>query len=80
MYGANVDLYQKARVFQNCFLCSACILFFQWSLELQDQEKVFLQQSNQVNAWDRMLADSGEKVSNYITPDRLWCDISFIYY
>ena len=35
---------------------------------------MFLQQSNQVNAWDRMLADSGEKVSNYITPDCLWCD------
>ena len=53
--------------------------FFQWSLELQDQEKVFLQQSNQVNAWDRMLADSGEKVSNYITPDRLWCGIYLVY-
>ena len=25
---------------------------------------MFLQQSNQVNAWDRMLADSGEKVSS----------------
>ena len=37
-------------------------VIFQWSVELQDQEKVFLQQANQVNAWDRTLADSGEKV------------------
>ena len=34
----------------------------QWSLELQDQETVFLEQSNQANTWDKMLADSGEKV------------------
>ena len=34
----------------------------QWSVELEDQEKVFLQQAQLVNTWDRMLADNGEKV------------------
>ena len=34
----------------------------QWSVELEDQEKVFLQQAQLVNTWDRMLAENGEKV------------------
>ncbi|GAB1609992.1 nuclear pore glycoprotein p62-like, partial [Argonauta hians] len=33
-----------------------------WSLELEEQEKAFLQQATQVNAWDRLLLDNGEKI------------------
>ena len=33
-----------------------------WTLELEEQEKIFLQQATQVNAWDRLLIDNGEKV------------------
>ncbi len=34
-----------------------------WTLELEEQEKIFLQQATQVNAWDRLLIDNGEKVT-----------------
>ena len=33
-----------------------------WTLELEEQEKIFLQQATQVNAWDRLLMENGEKV------------------
>ena len=33
-----------------------------WTIELEEQEKIFLQQATQVNAWDRLLIDNGEKV------------------
>jgi len=33
-----------------------------WTLELEEQEKVFLNQATQVNAWDRLLMDNGEKI------------------
>ena len=33
-----------------------------WTLELEEQEKVFLNQATQVNAWDRMLVGNGEKI------------------
>ena len=33
-----------------------------WTIELEEQEKMFLQQATQVNAWDRLLIDNGEKV------------------
>ena len=29
---------------------------------MEEQEKIFLQQATQVNAWDRLLIDNGEKV------------------
>ena len=35
-----------------------------WSVELQEQEKIFIQQATQVNAWDRLLIDNGEKVAS----------------
>lgn len=38
-------------------------MVLQWSLELADQEKVFLQQAKQIKVWDRSLADSADKVS-----------------
>lgn len=37
-------------------------LINKWSLELEDQEKHFLHQATQVNAWDRTLIENGEKV------------------
>ena len=33
-----------------------------WTLELEEQEKVFLNQATQVNAWDRMMVNNGEKI------------------
>ncbi|XP_073429167.1 uncharacterized protein [Dendrobates tinctorius] len=38
-------------------------LINKWSLELEDQEKHFLQQATQVNAWDRTLISNGEKIT-----------------
>ena len=35
---------------------------FQWALELADYEKTFLDQAAQVNSWDRLLMENGEKV------------------
>jgi nuclear pore complex protein Nup62 len=34
-----------------------------WTIELEEQESIFLEQATQVNAWDRLLIDNGEKVS-----------------
>lgn len=34
-----------------------------WTIELEEQEAIFLEQATQVNAWDRLLIDNGEKVS-----------------
>lgn len=39
-------------------------LINKWSLELEDQERHFLQQATQVNAWDRMLIENGEKITS----------------
>ena len=33
-----------------------------WTLELEEQEKIFLNQATQVNAWDRLLVGNGEKI------------------
>ncbi|CAI9743494.1 Hypothetical predicted protein [Octopus vulgaris] len=33
-----------------------------WMLELEEQEKAFLQQATQVNAWDKLLLNNGDKI------------------
>ncbi|XP_011498286.1 PREDICTED: nuclear pore glycoprotein p62 [Ceratosolen solmsi marchali] len=33
-----------------------------WTLELEEQEKVFVNQATQINAWDRLLIGNGEKI------------------
>ena len=33
-----------------------------WTLDLEEQEKIFLNQATQVNAWDRLLTMNGEKI------------------
>ncbi|XP_072914581.1 nucleoporin 62 like isoform X2 [Hemitrygon akajei] len=38
-------------------------LINKWSVELEEQEKQFLHQATQVNAWDRMLIENGEKIT-----------------
>ncbi|XP_052470102.1 nuclear pore glycoprotein p62-like [Carassius gibelio] len=38
-------------------------LINKWSSELEDQKRHFLQQATQVNAWDRMLVENGEKIT-----------------
>lgn len=45
-----------------CFELGRVIGCGQWSSELEDQEKVFMQQATQVNSWDGTLAKNGEKV------------------
>lgn len=35
-----------------------------WTLDLEEQEKIFLQQATQVNAWDRVLVENGDKVED----------------
>ena len=36
-----------------------------WWMELDHQEKVFLEQATKVNAWDKMLIQNGQKVKYY---------------
>ncbi|XP_037368012.1 nucleoporin-62 C-terminal-like protein [Talpa occidentalis] len=38
-------------------------LLYKWNLELEDQEKYFLHHATQVNAWDRILIENGEKIT-----------------
>ncbi|XP_021097237.1 nucleoporin-62 C-terminal-like protein [Heterocephalus glaber] len=38
-------------------------LINKWSLEVEDQEKLFLHQATQVNAWDHILIKNGEKIT-----------------
>ncbi|KAG8509324.1 Nuclear pore glycoprotein p62, partial [Galemys pyrenaicus] len=38
-------------------------LLNKWNLELEDQEKYFLHHATQVNAWDRILIENGEKIT-----------------
>lgn len=33
-----------------------------WTLELEEQEKVFVNQAAQVNDWDKLLINNGEKI------------------
>ncbi|XP_075986072.1 uncharacterized protein LOC142983118 isoform X2 [Anticarsia gemmatalis] len=33
-----------------------------WTLELEEQEKTFINQATQINAWDRLLISNGEKI------------------
>ena len=37
-----------------------------WTLELEEQEAIFLEQATQVNAWDRLLIDNGNKVCDIV--------------
>ena len=35
-----------------------------WTIELEEQEKIFLNQATQVNSWDRMIFENGETIVN----------------
>jgi len=35
-----------------------------WAMELEHQEKLFLEQATKVNAWDKVLIKNGEEVNN----------------
>lgn len=35
-----------------------------WNVELEEQERIFLSQATQVNAWDRLLVSNGEKITS----------------
>lgn len=34
-----------------------------WTIELEEQEKVFMNQVSHINEWDRLLLANGDKVS-----------------
>ena len=51
-----------------------------WMLELEAQERVFLQQATQVNAWDRLLVDNGEKVGRIDNTYPSACHIRVLVY
>ncbi|XP_012582554.1 PREDICTED: nucleoporin-62 C-terminal-like protein [Condylura cristata] len=38
-------------------------LLNKWNLELEDQEKYFLHHATQINAWDHLLIENGEKIT-----------------
>lgn len=38
-----------------------------WTIELEEQEKVFMNQVAHINEWDRLLLSNGDKVINIIT-------------
>lgn len=33
-----------------------------WTLELEEHEKVFINQANQINVWDKLLIANGDKI------------------
>lgn len=33
-----------------------------WTLDLEEQEKIFVNQATQINAWDKLLITNGEKI------------------
>lgn len=43
-----------------------------WTIDLEDQTKIFINQAKQLNAWDRLLISNGEKVCTYT------CDVQKI--
>lgn len=38
-----------------------------WTIDLEDQAKIFINQAKQLNAWDRLLISNGEKVRTECT-------------
>ncbi len=39
-----------------------------WTLDLEEQERIFLNQATQINAWDRVLRENAEKVPRDLEP------------
>jgi hypothetical protein len=48
-----------------------------WTLELEEQEKIFMNQATQVNAWDRLLISNGERVKT-LSLDSLLSSLSHL--
>ena len=46
-----------------------------WTLELEEQEAIFLEQATQVNAWDRLLIDNGDKVCAAVSHAVIFLDV-----
>ncbi|XP_008559359.1 nuclear pore glycoprotein p62 [Microplitis demolitor] len=42
--------------------CQLEELINKWTLELEEQEKVFMNQATQINSWDKLLIANGEKI------------------
>ena len=60
--GVCASMYPLCHVLLCVCVCVCLCVCGQWTLELQAQEKLFLQQAAQVNKWDRVLAENGDKV------------------
>lgn len=56
--------------------------FFKWAQELADYERTFLDQAAQVNSWDRLLMENGEKVQMFKCSSMCKCPdfLSFFFY
>jgi len=39
-------------------------LINKWSIELEEQEQMFMRQANQVNQWDRLLMENAERITD----------------
>lgn len=50
------------KVFLSLNDLNSVLIWFQWTLDLTEYEKTFLDQAAEVNAWDRLLMENGEKV------------------
>ena len=63
----------------NYTLSLYCCHTAQWSTELQEQEKVFLEQAQLVNQWDRILTDNGDKVKYAYTMALIWYAVHYCF-
>ncbi|XP_034179129.1 nucleoporin 62 [Osmia lignaria lignaria] len=60
--GTTTTVSSSANTFQPASISSFEESINKWTLELEEQEKVFVNQAAQVNAWDKLLISNGEKI------------------
>lgn len=48
-----------------------------WTIDLEDQAKIFINQAKQLNAWDRLLISNGEKVAVKLFINNIFVTVSF---
>lgn len=51
-----------------------------WTLDLDEQVKIFMNQATQVNAWDQLLIENGEKVKLTFFKLKVICKVIDIIY
>ncbi|XP_003706618.2 nucleoporin 62 isoform X1 [Megachile rotundata] len=60
--GTATTVTSSASTFQPASISSFEESINKWTLELEEQEKVFVDQAAKVNAWDKLLISNGEKI------------------